>query len=73
MRDECAVIDRFEGETAVCITENRRVFTLPKHALPPSAREGFHICRENGVWRLEERETEKGRDALKKRMDALWK
>jgi len=34
------VIDRFEGELAVCEREDRAMVTLPRAELPPGCREG---------------------------------
>ncbi len=40
-RHEPAVIDRFEGEYAVILVgEMQRPYDIPRHRLPPAAREG---------------------------------
>lgn len=69
--DHC-VIDRFEGEYAICVAETRETRQIPRSELPGSAREGEHIRFQNGIWAMDEEATRKGREALRERMNKLW-
>jgi len=40
MKDLTVIIDRFEGEMAVCEKPDRTMLSLPRAGLPPDAREG---------------------------------
>ena len=44
------IIDRFEGETAVCETVDEKTVAIDKASLPENAREGMVIRQENGVY-----------------------
>lgn len=67
------VIDRFEGDIAVCVDDSRNVRELLRPELPPGAKEGDHILRfPGGPWRLDDEKTREKRNALKQRMDQLW-
>jgi hypothetical protein len=45
MESERLVIDRFEGETAVCEKTDRTLVNIPRRQLPSSAREGDVLVR----------------------------
>ncbi|MEA4903127.1 DUF3006 domain-containing protein [Desulfitobacterium sp.] len=66
-------IDRFEGNYAVVELENRNIINVPKELLPVEAREGDVIYEENGVYYIDQEETERIKEDLHKLMDSLWK
>lgn len=67
------VIDRFEGDVAVCIDENRNTYDIPRSQLPLGACEGNRILRfPGGPWRLDDETTRRSREMLKERMNQLW-
>lgn len=66
-------IDRFEGNYAVVELENRNVINVPKELLPIEACEGDVIYEENGVYYIDQEETERIKEDLHKLMDSLWK
>lgn len=63
------VIDRFEGEFAVCEGEGKRMENVPRGLLPADAKEGDCVVEEDGAWRIDADET----SARKARIDALAK
>jgi hypothetical protein len=75
MKAVTAVIDRFEGEMAVCEKNGRRMISIPRSSLPPEAGEGDVIVIEsNSMIRIDRAATairrraaeEKLRQTLKK-------
>ena len=55
--NERYIIDRFEGETAVCETQDEETIAINRADLPDNVREGMVIRRENGVYFADEQET----------------
>ena len=66
------IIDRFEGEYAVCEKENSKMIDIEKHKLPPEAKEGdvLILCEES--IKVDQVETENRKERIKKLMDSLW-
>lgn len=67
------VIDRFEGEYAVCEDENGQMIKIPRAELPPGAREGSVLRREADHFLLDEQETRARMQRIRERMAKLWK
>lgn len=63
------IIDRFEGETAVCETVDEETVAIDKASLPENAREGMVIRQENGGYIADEQETK----SRQERIQALLK
>lgn len=61
------IIDRFEGEFAVCELEDMSMVNVPKKALPQEAREGDSI-----LVTIDSAETEDRKEDIKKLMDDLF-
>ena len=68
-----AVIDRFEGEFAVCEAENRKIINVEKARLPEAAKEGDVIVVSDSTIRLDLSETEKRRREIEELTEGLWK
>lgn len=66
------IIDRFEGNFAVCEAPDRTMATIERAVLPQDAAEGDILTFENGEYVLLKEETQKRREAIRKKMDALW-
>lgn len=67
------IIDRIEGDTAVCETEEGKMVELPRSLLPPGAREGSVLLPEGNDYRLDLAEEERRRDRIKNLQNRLWK
>lgn len=67
-----AVIDRFEGEYAVCEKEDRTMLNLEISKLPDGAKEGDVIVICNGKIVIDASETQNRKHRLQKLMDELW-
>ncbi len=61
------IIDRFEGDYAVVELENKKMINVPKDILPEGACEGSVIAIV-----IDESETTKRRNNIKKLMGDLW-
>lgn len=68
-----AVIDRFEGEWAVCEAPDRKMFNLERARLPEGAREGdvLVICGDEIC--IDRSETEKRKQEIEELAEDLWK
>lgn len=65
------VIDRFEGEYAVCETENKTYINIEIEGLPAGSKEGdVLLIGENIV--LDRSETEKRKVKIESLKDELW-
>ncbi|NLM62470.1 MAG: DUF3006 domain-containing protein [Clostridiales bacterium] len=66
------IIDRFEGEYAVCEDNERKMHNIERSKLPPNAREGDVLLLKGDRYVIDRQETEKRKLRLKKLMDSLW-
>jgi len=66
------IIDRFEGDYAICEREDKTFINVPRKQLPKDANEGDVIIFENGKYMIDKETTKKRRDAIRKKMDELW-
>lgn len=74
MSAEQLVIDRFEGEYAVCETQNRDQQLLERSRLPAEAKEGdCLIISEDGAVTIDVEETARKREAVNKLLQSLLK
>ena len=62
------IIDRFEGDYAVCETENLEFVNIPKSALPCDAKEGDVISI-----LIDKSETEERKEKIEGLMNSLFK
>ena len=63
MTQRC-IIDRFEGELAVCECDDRTMFTLPRAQLPAAAREGDCLAFADGAWQVDAQRTQARRERI---------
>lgn len=63
------IIDRFEGEFAVCECEGKHMENVPRGLLPAEAKEGDCLVEKDGAWQIDVDET----SSRKSRIDALAK
>lgn len=66
------VIDRFEGDFAVCEDENGEMKNIPIPMLPENAKEGSIIVMINNSYVVDENETKNRLERIKKLQDSLW-
>ena len=66
------IVDRIEGEYAVCEDENRKMHSILVNDLPVGIKEGMMLHFENGQYTLSEPDAEK-LQGIQQRMKRLWK
>ncbi len=66
------ILDRFEGEYAVCEKEDRTMMDVLVKDLPAGVKEGDVLVIEEGSIIIESSETEKRKENINKLMDKLW-
>ena len=70
---EKLIIDRFEGDTAVCEQADRRMTSIPRDALPPDVREGDVLYEEGGRYTIDREETATRAKRMRDRLNNLFK
>lgn len=66
------IIDRFEGEYAICEKEDRKMISIKKSKLPDEAKEGDVIVIRNENIVIDSSTTQDRKHRLQKLMDELW-
>lgn len=67
------IIDRFEGEYAVCEDEAGNMHDLPLAKLPKGAKEGDVIVEVDDAYIIDHEETEQRKKKIQSLMDELFK
>jgi hypothetical protein len=67
------IIDRFEGDFAVCEKADRSMINIPRSKLPSTAKEGDVLTIEEDKIRIDEAETLDRREKARNFLDKLWK
>ena len=65
------IVDRIEGEYAVCEAEDRSFINIPLIQLQPGIKEGDHISFDDGVYSTFPTDEER-KKRVKALMDDLW-
>ena len=68
MNDMKVIIDRFEGEMAVCEKPDRHMLSLPRSGLPPEAREGDVVIITNRTARIDQAATAARKKAAEEKL-----
>lgn len=67
------IIDRFEGDVAVCEKPDRTMMNIPRARLPCGAREGSVLIIEGDNIRIDATGTARRKKAIEDKMKDLWK
>ena len=67
------VIDRFEGDMAVCEQIDRTMFNIQRSKLPSAAKEGDVILIEGDTIRIDPKATAERASHVGKMMQNLWR
>lgn len=67
------IIDRFEGNYAVCEKEDRTIINIERSELPKEAKEGDVLVVKENCIIIDEKATQERREHIKKLMKDLWK
>jgi len=67
------IIDRFEGDYAVCEKEDRTMIDIEKSKIPPEAKEGDVLQGVDDIFLIDEAETIKRKKKIEELAKDLWK
>ena len=66
------IIDRFEGNLALCEKEDKTILAIPKAQLPIGVKEGDVLVEENGSFSVDTEATYQRREKIDRLMNDLW-
>lgn len=67
------IIDRFEGDLALCEGPDRSILSIPRSQLPQGAKEGDVLEEKEGVYLLSPTKTQERKAAIHSKMSRLLK
>ncbi len=67
------IIDRFEGDYAVCQKENKEIIEIRKEKIPEDAREGDILIIESETIKIDRIGTAKRKKMIESIMKDLWR
>ena len=67
------IIDRFEGNFAVCEKEDRTMLNIVRDKLPARAKEGDVLTIDGATITIDEDETAKRKNAVERLMNDVWR
>ena len=67
------IIDRFEGNFAVCEKEDRTMLNINRGKLPAQAKEGDVLTIDGATITIDERETAERKNEAEKLMNDVWR
>ncbi|HHW30346.1 MAG TPA: DUF3006 domain-containing protein [Clostridiaceae bacterium] len=70
---EYLILDRFEGDYAVCEDKNGEMVNIERSKIPKEAKEGSMLTIEDNRIQINQRETEKRRNRIIDMIKDLWK
>jgi len=66
------IIDRFEGDYAVCEDENKQMIDIERDKIPAEAREGDVLIQQGDKYIIDLDETNRRKEKIQRLMDDLW-
>lgn len=66
------IIDRFEGDFAICETEKMEFIEIHKSKIPVSAKEGDVLVKENNAYRISENRTAERKKCIDEKLKKLF-
>ncbi|NLM42621.1 MAG: DUF3006 domain-containing protein [Clostridiales bacterium] len=66
------IIDRFEGNYAVCEDENKNMVNIEKDKIPAEATEGHVLIQQGDKYFIDLDETNRRKEKIQRLMDDLW-
>lgn len=66
------IVDRIEGDIAVCERDDMRFFDIPLDKLPDGLKAGDCLVFEKDEWRIDREETEGRKKRIEEKMKALF-
>lgn len=66
------IIDRFEGEYAICETEDGKIINIKRNEIPEDAVEGDVLIYEEDIYTIDNEANDERKKYIEKLMDDLW-
>lgn len=66
------IIDRLEGDLALCEDELKKIITIPRSQLPDGLKEGDIVMEKEGVYTSDPEETARQRKEMRKKLMDLF-
>jgi len=66
------IVDRFEGDFAVCENENKEMINVCRSELPADVKEGDVLLKMNDKYVIDTAATEERKKKISRMMDELW-
>jgi len=66
------IVDRFEGDFAVCETEDKTFINIKRHILPGDTKEGDCLIENDGSFSIDLKATEARRQNIRKKLNSLF-
>ncbi|HHV30293.1 DUF3006 domain-containing protein [Acetivibrio mesophilus] len=66
------IVDRFEGDFAVCENDNKEMINISKSKLPPDVKEGDVLLKIDDKYIIDTEETEARKQKISNMLDDLW-
>jgi len=67
------IVDRFEGDFAICETKDKTFIKIERHKLPNNTKEGdFLIENDDGSFYVDIEATKERKKHIRKRLDSLF-
>ena len=66
------IIDRFEGNYAVCETEDKKYINILKSELPQGIKEGDVLICVNDKWFIDDKTTKERKEKIKNKLNSLF-
>lgn len=66
------IVDRFEGNFAICEAEDKTMVNIDRSRLPLTVKEGDIVIETNTGFVIDKNETDKRRERISKLMKDLW-
>jgi hypothetical protein len=66
------IIDRFEGNYAICECEDMKMINISKDLIPSKSREGDVLCFDGHVYLIDNETTKRRKEHIEKLMKDIW-
>lgn len=66
------IIDRFEGNYAVCEDENKKMINILKDLIPSKSQEGDVLYFDGNIYLIDNEDTKRRKELIEKLMKDVW-
>lgn len=67
------IVDRFEGDYAVCEAEDKSIINIKRHKIPKETKEGDYLVeKDDGSFYIDIEATEERKQHIRRKLDSLF-